>query len=142
MTRQELLLSMRKSHTLKGLKPAFVTLRMNAGKIYSGPFGNFILSLRDNILYFQKISTFLRRLQKKYDFEINAKRFNRFQIINKNYFKVLYLYDSEGCYLEITYMYGNREFASTEENIYRITEELKKTIDLKEVDFNEGFEEE
>ncbi len=142
MTRQELLLSMRKNHTLKGLKPAFVTLRMNAGKIYSGPFGNFILSLRDNVLYFQKVSTFLKRLQKKSDFQMKANRFNRFQILNKNYYKILYLYDPDGKYLEISYMYGTKEFASTEDNIYRIIEELKKTINLKELDLNEGYEEE
>ena len=55
MERRELLLQMRKNHTLKGLKPAFVSLKINSGKIYTGGNANFILSLDKNILFFQKI---------------------------------------------------------------------------------------
>ena len=134
MERRELLLKMRKEHTLKGLKPAFVSLRINQGKIYSGPFGSFIMSLRDNVIYFQKISTFLKRLQPKYDFQIKATRFKSYLVITKSYYKCLYLYDEEGRYLEISYLYGTKNTASSDENIFRMIDELKNTINLVEVE--------
>lgn len=123
---------MRKDKTLKGLKPAFVTLKFNTGKIYGGATSDFIMSLRDTTLYFQKITTFLKRLKPKEDFEINAKRFIEYSIITNPFSRILYLYDSKGYFLEIRYQYGTRESASSDENIDRIIAELKNTTGLKE----------
>lgn len=140
MDKRELLLTMRKDHTLKGLKPAFVNLRMNTGQIYYGPYGEFIMSLRNDILYFQKISTFLKRRQPKYDFEVKCARFSSYTIDVKSYMKTLYLYEESGRFMEIGYMYGTKASASSDENIYRIIEELKKTIGL--VEASDGEEQE
>ena len=60
MDRKSILLNLRNEGKLKGLKPCFVNLNNNAGKIYNGGGGTFIMTLRENTLYFQKLSFFLR----------------------------------------------------------------------------------
>ncbi len=141
MERRELLLQMRKDKTLKGLKPAFVTLKLNTGKIYTGGTSNFILSLKNNILYFQKITLFLKKLKPKEDFEINAKRFTEYTLETRGYTKILYLFDKAGYFLEIRYLYGTKQTAPSDDNISRIIAELKETINLVEAN-NDGTEEE
>ena len=71
MNKQEFLLEMRKNHTLKGRKPCFISLRFNAGKIYNEGYSEFIMSFKDGILYFQKLTMFFKKLKPALDFELN-----------------------------------------------------------------------
>ncbi len=140
MDRKGILLDLRNEGKLKGLKPCFINLRPNIGKIYNGGSGTFIMTIRDNILYFQKLSFFLHRLQPSDDFTVNAKRFTEYKIDRRTALAVLYLYDSEGRFLQIIYQIGTRESFATEDNISRIIKELETTIGLKEAGDNNGEE--
>ena len=140
MDRQAYLLEMRKNHTLKGRKPCFVVLRYNLGKIYNDGYAKFILSFKDGILYFQKMSRFLNKLKPKDDFSLSATRFIEYRVEDKTFFKILYLYDSTGRYLEVCFQSGTKETSSTETNIQRIIDEMCESYKLepfKEEEFNE-----
>ena len=80
MNRREILLDLRNRGKLKGLKPCFVNLRPNIGKIFNGVAGRFIMTIRDNTLYFQKLSFFLHRLIPGDDFSVNVNRFVEYKI--------------------------------------------------------------
>ena len=131
MDRQQFLLEMRTNHLLKGRKPCFISLRFNAGKIYNEGYSEFILSFKDGILYFQKLSKFLKRLQPKFDFTLNADRFLEYKIDAKSFMKILYLYDDTNRYIDICYRCGTKDSASTETNIERIIDEMSKNYRLK-----------
>ena len=141
MDRKAILLDLRNEGKLKGIKPCFVNLRPNIGKIYNGGSGTFIMSLRDDTLHFQKLSFFLHRLQPNDDFSINVKRFTEYRIDRRTSLAVLYLYDSEGRFLQIIYQIGTRETFATEDNISRITKELEEKFGLKLAGDNYGKEE-
>jgi hypothetical protein len=131
MDRQSYLLEMRQNHTLKGLKPCFVSLRFNAGKIYNDGYGEFIMSLKDGKLYFQKLSRFLKKLKPKDDFSLNADRFIEYRLEDKSFMKILYLYDDSGRYIDICYQAGRIETSASEDNVRRIIDELCKQHNLK-----------
>ena len=143
MDRQSYLLEMRKSHTLKGRKPAFVVLRFNSGKIYNNGYGKFILSFKDGILYFQKLSRFLNKLKPADDFELSANRFIEYKVDDKGFMKILYLYDNTNRYIDICFQTGTKETSSTENNIQRIIDEMcadYKLAPFKEEEFIDGEE--
>ncbi len=131
MDRKGILLDLRNEGKLKGLKPCFVNLRPNMGKIYNGGSGTFIMTIRDNTLYFQKLSFFLHRLIPSDDFSVNAKRFTEYGINKRTGLSILNLYDSEGRFLPIAYQTGLKETFSTEDNISRILKELEEKNGLK-----------
>ena len=101
-------------------------LRQNLGKIYNSGSADFIMSYRNGVLYFQRLSLFFRSLKPKLDFEVHTGRFVEYRFINKNFMNTLCLYDKDGSYLEIHYQKGNLETASTEDNIQRIVDILKE----------------
>ncbi len=140
MDRKGILLDLRNEGKLKGIKPAFVTLRPNIGKIYNGGSGTFIMSIRNDVLYFQKLSFFIHRLVPGDDFEVNVKRFTEYKIDRKTALAILYLYDSEGRFLQIVYQIGTRETFATEDNISRILKELEEKYGLKQAGDNYGEE--
>lgn len=126
MDRRAYLMNMRKAGLLKGQKPCFISLRTNLGKIYNEGSADFIMSYRNGILYFQRLSLIFRSLKPKLDFEVHAGRFVEYKFVKKNFINTLYLYDKDGCYIEIHYQKGNLETASTEDNIQRIVDLLKE----------------
>ena len=145
MNRQQFLLEMRTEHTLKGRKPCFVSLRFNAGKIYNDGYSEFVLSFKDGILYFQKLSRFFKKLTPKKDFTLHADRFIYYKIEDKRFMKILYLYDNTGRYIDICFQTGTYETVSTENNIQRIIDEMMQNYKLKlykEEEFNDSFQEE
>ena len=131
MDRQQFLLEMRQNHTLKGRKPCFVTLRFNTGKIYNEGYSEFIMSFRDGIIYFQKLSRFLKKLKPSGDFELNSKRFIKYDIIQKSFINILYLYEDSTRFIDICYQAGSKEAASTISNIQRIVDEMIELNGLK-----------
>ena len=131
MNRQSYLLEMRQNHTLKGLKPCFVSLRFNAGKIYNEGYSEFIMSMKGDTLYFQKLSRFLKKLKPKDDFSLNVNRFIEYQIQDKTFMKILYLYDDTGRYIDICYQSGRVDTAPTEDNVLRIINEMCNSHNLK-----------
>lgn len=131
MDRQQFLLEMRQNHTLKGRKPCFISLRFNSGKIYNEGYGEFIMSFKDGVLYFQKLSRFLKKLKPSDDFELNSKRFIKYDLIKKSFINTLYLYENNDRYIDICYQVGRKEAASTINNIQRIIDEMVENYGLK-----------
>ncbi len=131
MDRQQFLLEMRQNHTLKGRKPCFVSLRFNAGKIYNEGYSEFIMSFRDGVIYFQKLSRFLKRLQPSGDFELRARRFKKYDIMQKSFINILYLYEDNDRFIDICYQVGKRENSSTMSNIQRIVDEMVELYNIK-----------
>ena len=122
MDRRSFLMEMRKAHQLKGDKPCFVVIKFsNNGKKYKG---EYILSLRDDILYFQKINRLFEILRPVDDFNLNVFDFIGFIIKRLNRRNSLILYKENEDILSIDYMVGLRETFSTEENIERICKVL------------------
>ena len=137
MDRKAILLNLRQNGKLKGLKPCFVHLRNNIGKIYNGGNGQFIMTLRDTTLYFQKITFLFHRLAPKDDFSVNVKRFIEYRIDRKTGYAILNFYDNEGRFIPIFFQTGTKETFSTEENISRIIKELSALGIKEEVITNE-----
>ena len=67
MDRRGFLLEMRKAHQLKGLKPCYVMINLRLDKPYHG---EYIMSIREDKLYFQKINRLFGMLRPDSDFEI------------------------------------------------------------------------
>ncbi|MCR5112398.1 MAG: hypothetical protein K6A63_00520 [Acholeplasmatales bacterium] len=133
MDRRAYLMDMRKNGLLKGLKPCFVSLKLNGGKIYNEGSADFIMSLKNGVLHFQKLSFLFRNLKPKDDFDVHAGRFIEYRLdTSKNFLNTLDFYDKDGNYLEIIYAKGREDTLSTEDNIVRIIKELEESFNLKE----------
>ena len=118
MDRRGFLLEMRKAHQLKGLKPCYVMINLRLDKPYHG---EYIMSIREDKLYFQKINRFFGMLRPDSDFEITITEYSYFKIEIKKARASLILYKDNGDYIAIDYMIGTKESFSTEDNIERIT---------------------
>lgn len=126
MNRHQILMDMRNEHKLKGLKPCFVVLSSLNGKLYTGATGDFIMSYKDGVLYFQRLSTFFHVLKPKEDISYSANIFVEYYINKKSNFQsILYLYTKDGKYLQISYQTGLSETQSCEYNLSKIIDELE-----------------
>ena len=126
MDRHQILMDMRNEHKLKGLKPCFVVLSSINGKLYTGPTSDFIMSLKNGILYFQRLSMFFHSLKPKDDVSYPINIFKEYSIKKKNNFaSILFLYTKEGKYLQISYQTGLADTQSCEYNLSKIIEELE-----------------
>lgn len=132
MNIKEVIMRYRNTKRIKGIKPAYITLKRNGGKIYNSTAADFIMSIRDDVLYFQRL-TFLKNLKPNLDFEINLKNFQEYSLITLNSFtNCLYLYDKKNCYINIFYNKGLPETYLSEDNISRIIVDLEK-MGIKEI---------
>lgn len=132
MNRKDYLLELRQEGKLKGKKPCFITLKLNKGRIYNLGTADFIMSYKDDTLYFQRLSLFFKTLKPKLDFTLNAKRFVEYKFTKKQFMTMLTLYDTAGMFIEIYFQTGTKETYATEDNIYRILRELEAK-GLKEI---------
>ena len=134
MGRREYLLELRQNGKLKGMKPCFISLKPNIGKIYTKGTADFIMSYKNGILYFQRLSLFFKSLVPKEDFEVNARRFYEYKVDKKNAFITkLTMYDKEGFFIEIYFQTGTKETYTTEDNIFRILKHLEETTKLRKI---------
>lgn len=140
MEKRELLLALRREGKLKGHKPCFVYLKPNLGKIYNEGSAKFIMSLKDDKLYFQRLTLF-NGLRESDDFSLNCKRFKEYNLIDKTISMTLILYDINGLFIEINYKARRKDSFTTEDNIVRILDELKKNCNLKEAKYDRNEEE-
>ena len=142
MQRKEIIMNVRSSGYLKGLKPCYVFLRQNIGKIYNGTQADFIMSLKNKVLYFQKISFFFKKLKPKDDFELNITKFKEYAIFEKTFENILCLYDRNNNFIEIHYHKGIPDTYITEDNISRMCKlfdeaGIKQIYKDEEVDVDE-----
>lgn len=132
MNRKEILMQYRNTKRIKGIKPAYVFLKRNIGKIYNGTSAKFILSIRDNKLIFQKLS-FFNNLKPNLDFEINLLKFKEYVYCKMNQYTCsLILYDKNGKFIEIFYNCGLPDTYLSEDNMARIIKDIEH-LGIKEV---------
>lgn len=127
MNRKELVMQYRTSRLLKGHRPAVIFLKKNIGKIYTEGAADFILSLGKEELYFQRLSTFTRRLLPQKDFTLSLTRIKTYHLREYNPFtKCLTLYTAENFFIEIFYYVRLADGYETEANIESLIQTLEE----------------
>lgn len=127
MNKEEFIQHLRNNRVIKGNRPSFVYLKKNFGKIYNGKKSNFVLSIKKNELYFQKV-TFFQGLRPNEDFVLDINDFKHFKFISYNMIvNVLYLYDKDRNFIEIFYDCKRKDSYETETNMNDI---VKRLVDL------------
>ncbi len=133
MQRRRIIMELRNSGKLKGVKPCMIYLKNNMGKIYNEGHADFVMSIKDNTLYFQKLSSFLRQLKPKEDFSLDLRRFKEYAFFQHSFYNVLCLYDKDKRYIEINYNKGIADTFPTEDNVNRIIKVLEEK-GIREID--------
>ena len=117
MDRKSFLLEMRKAHQLKGQKPCFVMVKYKSDKFYHG---EHIMSIKEDILHFQKINRLFQMLRPDSDFSIKITDYDYYKFETKRAMASLVLYKSNSDTFTIDYMIGTKETFATEDNMERI----------------------
>ena len=141
MDRKGIVMNLRQEGKLKGVKPCIVYLRQNLGRIFGGPYGHFVMSYKNDRMYFQRLSKFIHRPKPKDDFDISSRMFVEYFVLNKRGGYILYLYDSEGRYMEILFPTGTPDTLPYADNVFRMIREMEEKQDLKKTDFKKREEE-
>ena len=124
MDKKQFIQELRANRIIKGNRPAFVYLRKNVGNIYKGKKSKFILSIKNDVLYFQKV-TFFKGLKPKEDFTLNIKDFIKYRFISYGVFlSSLCLYDGKRNFIEINYDTRRSDSYETEVNMIDISKRL------------------
>ena len=124
--RKEVVIELRVTRKLKGKKPCFIYMKKNKGEIYTEGQSDFIMTITDKYLHFQKLSLFLRKLQPEKDFKIDRSIIKSYSIYSINIAtSMLNLYTVDRKYIQIYYNIGIADTLETETNINEIIELLK-----------------
>ena len=126
MQRRTIIMNLRNYGKLKGVKPCFISMKNNLGKIYTEGQADFVMSIKNDKLYFQKLTFFLRRLKPADDFSLDIRTLRSYALFEKPYHNILYLYDVNKRFLEIHYFKGTPDMYPTEDNILRIIKVLEE----------------
>ena len=118
MIRKEIIMDMRVNRLLKGKKPCFISMKKNNGEIYTGGQSDFIMSITDKYIHFQKLSFFLRKYQPKHDLKIERKMIKTYSLFEINVaLSSLVLYTTDRKYVQIFFNKGISDTVETVENI-------------------------
>ena len=133
MNQKELLISLRSKGILKGVKPVMIQLVKNDGGIYKDGNADFVMTIKDDLLHFQRLSVFFKKPMPNLDFSVNLKNFKEYSIISLNRFvNCIYLYNKKGQYLQMYYSKGTKETYFSEDNLFRMLKEIEK-LGIKEM---------
>ena len=117
MDRRYIVQSLRVNGQLKGVKPCVIFLKKNNGDIYLNGMATFVMSIKNDKLYFQRISTFFHELKPKDDLELDLNRFESYVHVSRSYYNILCLYCKNRNFIEINYDKGTADTYPTEDNI-------------------------
>jgi len=134
MQRRRIIMELRNTGKLKGVKPCIVYLKRNMGKIYNEGQADFVMSMNKTMLHFQKLSLFLRRLQPKEDFSIDLRIMEAYAFTVRSFNNTLTLFDRNKRFIEIHYHKGIADTFTTEDNIDRIIKVLEE-MGIKQINF-------
>lgn len=127
VSRKDTIMEMRVNRLLKGKKPCFIYMRQNKGEIYMGGQSDFIMTITDNFIHFQKLSFFLRKYQPKGDLKLDRKSIKYFTHYNMNIAtNTLILYTVDKKFIQVFYNCGVVDTIETENNISDIINLLKE----------------
>ena len=117
MDRKSFLLEMRKAGQLKGQKPCFVMVKYRLDRFYHG---EYIMSIKEDTLYFQKINRLFQMLRPQDDFILKINEYDFYKFETKRARASLILYKSNSDIFTLDYMIGTKETFATEDNMERI----------------------
>ncbi len=132
MNRTQIVQNLRVSGRLKGKKPAVVFLKKNVGEIYNEGVAYFVMTEKNGVLNFQRLTTFTKSLKPEKDFSIELKDFNKYLFVTRSFYNILCLYNSKRQFIEINYDKGTPDTYQSEENISLLIEMLEK-MGMKEI---------
>lgn len=125
MNRKQIVMDMRTGGFLKGHRPAVVFLKKNIGKIYLEGTADFVLSMTEKRLHFQRLSFFTKKCLPKKDFSILKSEIKSYQHRKVNIaVECLTLYTQDRRFIEIYYYVGIVDTIETEENMKSILQNL------------------
>lgn len=119
--RKEVIMELRVTRKLKGKKPCFIYMKKNKGEIYNEGQSDFVMTITDKYIHFQKLSFFLRKLQPEKDFKIERSIIKTYSVYQINIAtNMLNLYTVDRKYLQIYFNVGIADTIETENNINEI----------------------
>jgi len=136
MNRRRIIQNLRVSGRLKGKKPAIVFLKKNVGGIYKGGIAYFVMTEKNGMLNFQRLTTFTKSLKPELDFSVELKDFKKYLYVQRGFYNILCLYNTKKQFLEINYDRGTPDTYQSEENISLLIDMLEK-MGVKEIKTNE-----
>lgn len=136
MNRTRIVHNLRVSGRLKGKKPAIVFLKKNDGQIYDKGIAYFVMTEKNGMLNFQRLTTFTKSLKPELDFSIELKNFKKYLFAQRGFYNILCLYNDKKQYIEINYDKGTFDTYQSEENISLLIDTLEK-MGIKETKLNE-----
>jgi hypothetical protein len=114
-------MELRVTRKLKGKKPCFIYMKKNKGQIYNEGQSDFVMTITDKYIHFQKLSFFLRKLQPEKDFKIERGIIKTYSVYQINIATtMLNLYTVDRKYLQIYFNVGIADTIETENNINEI----------------------
>lgn len=140
MDHKEIINKYRSAGQIKGVKPAIVRLRTNKMSLFTDSTGNFIISMKKNVLYFQRLSVVFKKFIPNLDFQLNLLNFKQYQLVALNKLVYcLYLFDKKDRFIEIFFNYGTPETYISYDAILRMIKEFEKIgiTEMKSGEYNE-----
>ncbi len=131
---KDIVLPLRVNHYLHGDKPCVVTVIPNEGKIFSPkkPQKFVMTILKDNKLYFHRISNIFHDYLPEEDFRLSLDKVKAYTIENVN--KLVYKYTlstKEGLFFQFEVMHGTKVTYETDHNIESI-KSMMRSMGIKE----------
>ncbi len=118
MNRKQLVMQYRTTRKIKGHRPAIIFLKKNIGQIYNEGSADFMMSIGKEDLYFQRLSTFTKKLIPEKDFQLHLNRVKTYHLRQINPMtQCLTLYTAEKFFLEIFFYCNLPDGYETEANI-------------------------
>ena len=142
MQHRAIIMELRNTGKLKGVKPCVVYLKRNMGNIYREGQADFVMTINKNMLNFQKLSFFLKKLKPNDDFSIDLRIIKEYTFVSRTFNNTLCLYDSNKRFIEIHYNKGIADTYITEDNVSRIIKVLEE-MGIKEINIEKdvmGYE--
>ena len=125
MNRKEIVLEIITQRKLKGHKPAVVMLKKNIGKIYLEGTADFILSFKENTIYFQRLSFLTKKLVPQKDFTLPIDTIKSYHLRQINIaMNCLSLYTADRNFIEIFYATHTTDTYESEQNIKALIQYL------------------
>ena len=118
MLHKEVVMEMRVNRLLKGKKPCYIYLKKNNGEIYKGGQSDFIMTITDKYLHFQRISMFLKKPLPAHDFKVARDTIKTYSLFDLNIaLSSLVLYTTDRKFIQIFFNKGIPDTVETVENI-------------------------
>ena len=140
MNHKEIINKYRVSGQIIGIKPAIVHIRRNKASLFKELSGNYIMSIKGNMLYFQRLSVVFKNLMPNLDIHFNLLNFKEYQLVHINPFtSCLYMAQKKVGFVEIFVSKGTHDTYVSYDSLLRMIKDFEKIgiTEIKVGDINE-----